>query len=448
MLRGRSTPCVPVPELFRENQFGDSTMSAIAVVFAVLVLAFSVSAGWLSRIYVTAPIAFVVAGAVISAVTPAVGVDAAAGIKVVAELTLALILFHDAAQVRPRQIEADRGLVLRLLLVGLPLTVLLGLLTARLVFPEMPVMIALLLAAALAPTDAGLGAATVLNPVVPVRIRRALNVESGLNDGLITPVVLFAIAAASGEEGLSAGISVLTGLFELGVGAALGAAVGAGGGLLLGWSRRRDLSTQETRSLGVLVLPILAYGLVAVIGGNSFVAAFVAGTAFTAAASWVDQEVSALDRTEGLSELLGFAVWLVFGVAALPLIQNQIGWREVLFAVLSLTVFRMAPVALSLVGSGLRAPSVAFIGWFGPRGLATVVFALLAVEDLEVDASLRTAISTLAITVLLSVLLHGLSAEPFASRYGAWVDRERPSTETAAATEPRARRSLAPRRHT
>ena len=176
-------------------------------------------------------------------------------------------------------------------------------------------------------------------------------------------------------------------------------------------------------------------------------AAFVAGTAFTAAASWVDEEVSALDRTEGLSELLGFAVWLVFGVAALPLIQDQVGWRELLFAVLSLTVFRMVPVAVSLIGSGLRARSVAFIGWFGPRGLATVVFALLAVEDLEVDDSLRIAISTLAMTVLLSVILHGLSAEVFATRYGAWVDRERPVTETAPATEPRARRSLVPRWH-
>src|SRR6478735_9490551 len=197
MLRGRSTPCVPVPELFRENQFGDSRVSAIAVVFAALVLAFSVAAGWLSRVYVTAPIVFVVAGAVISAVSPNASGEAAEGIKVVAEVTLALILFHDAAQVRPRQIEAERGMVLRLLLVGLPLTVLFGFLAARVAFPAMPVMIALLLASALSPTDAGLGAATVLNPAVPVRIRRASNVESGLNDGLITPVVLFAIAAVA-----------------------------------------------------------------------------------------------------------------------------------------------------------------------------------------------------------------------------------------------------------
>ena len=367
--------------------------------------------------------------------------------KVVAEVTLALILFHDAAQVRPSQIEADRGLIIRLLLVGLPLTVLFGFLAARVAFPAMPVMVALLLASALAPTDAGLGAATVLNPVVPVRIRRTLNVESGLNDGLVTPVVLFAIAAAAGEEGLRAGASVVHGLVDLGVGAAIGAVIGAGGGLVLGWSRRRELSTTSTRSLGVLVLPVLAYCLVALIGGNSFVAAFVAGTAFTAAASWVNEEESALDRTEGLSELLGFAVWLIFGLVAFPLIRDQIGWRELLFALLSLTVFRMIPVAVSLIGSGLRARSVAFIGWFGPRGLASVVFALLAVEDLEIDDSLRTAISTLALTVLLSVILHGLTADMFATRFGAWIDRERPPAETAPATEPRARRAVVPRWH-
>ena len=422
-------------------------MTVAAAVFAALVLGFAVTARWLSRVYVTAPITFVAAGAVISAVTPSMAADVTEFVKVLAEVTLALILFHDAAQVRPRQIEADRGSILRLLLVGLPLTVLIGFLAARVVFPAMPVMIALLLAAALSPTDAGLGAATVLNPVVPVRVRRTLNVESGLNDGLVTPVVLFAIAAAAGEEGLSAGASVVRGLFDLGVGAALGAVVGAGGGLLLGWSRRRGLSTPSTRSLGVLVLPVLAYCLVALVSGNSFVAAFVAGTAFTAAAPWVDEEVSALDRTEGLSELLGFAVWLIFGLAVFPLIRDHIGWRELLFALLSLTAFRMIPVAVSLIGSGLRIPSVAFIGWFGPRGLASVVFALLAVEDLEVDDSLRTAVSTIALTVLLSVVLHGVTADLFAARYGAWVDRERPRAETKPATEPRVRRSVVPRWH-
>ncbi len=413
--------------------------------YAALLLAFAASARWLSKVHVTAPIAFVVAGGVIAAVVPSATVGTGGDIKVIAEVTLALILFHDAAQVRPRQIEADRGLVLRLLLIGLPLTVLVGFLSARLMFPAMPVMVALFLAAALAPTDAGLGAATVLNPVVPVRVRRVLNVESGLNDGLVTPVVLFAIAALAGEEGLRPAVTLVEALADIGAGVLVGAVVGAGGGLLLGWSRRRELSTAGTRSLGVLVLPILAYCTTALVGGNSFVAAFAAGTAFTAAASWVDAEQFALDRTEGLSELLGFAVWLVFGLVALSVIRDRVGWRELLFAALSLTVFRMLPVAISLIGSGMRGRSVAFIGWFGPRGLASVVFALLAVEDLDLDEPLRAALSAITVTVLLSVLLHGLTADVFANRYGAWVARESPPAETAPATEPRARQSLVPR---
>ena len=171
------------------------------VVFLVLVLAFAVTARALGRIDVTAPMAFVVAGALLSLGLPDLGEKAHEALTLLTELTLALILFHDAAQVRPRQITADRGLMARLLLVGLPLTIAAGWLLGSVVFPGMPALMLLLLAASVAPTDAGLGAATVLNPVVPVRVRRMLNVESGLNDGLCTPFVLFAIAALAGEGG-------------------------------------------------------------------------------------------------------------------------------------------------------------------------------------------------------------------------------------------------------
>jgi NhaP-type Na+/H+ or K+/H+ antiporter len=175
-----------------------STTLAAALLFALLVLGFTTVSAALGRRLITAPLAFVTFGAVLGfAVAPLQG-TVTEPVKLVAEVTLVLILFHDAAQVRPREIGADRGLYARLLLIGFPLTILLGFLLARLLFPDLPVMMALLLGAALAPTDAGLGAPTVLNPVVPTRVRRALNVESGLNDGLATPVVLFAIAVLAG----------------------------------------------------------------------------------------------------------------------------------------------------------------------------------------------------------------------------------------------------------
>jgi NhaP-type Na+/H+ or K+/H+ antiporter len=419
-----------------------STTLAAAVLFALLVLGFTTVSAALGRRLITAPLAFVAIGAALGfSVGPLPG-TVTEPVKLVAEITLVLILFHDAAEVRPREIGADGGLFARLLLVGFPLTILVGFLIARVLFPDLPVMMALLLAAALAPTDAGLGAPTVLNPVVPTRVRRALNVESGLNDGLATPVVLFAIAVLAGEEGLAPRTSLVDALVELTLGVVAGVLVGGAGGALLGWSRRAGMSTQAGRTLGVLMLPLLSYGTALLISGNGFVAAFISGTAFTGSAPWIHDEETALLGTEEFSDLLGYAVWLVLGLVAVPLVWREAGWRELVFALLALTVVRMLPVALSLIGTRLRAPTLAFIGWFGPRGLASVVFALIALESLEVDESLRVVLATLCLTVLLSVIAHGVSAEPLAARYGAWAARTKPPAELAdmdGGAEPRTR---------
>lgn len=408
-----------------------STGLVAAVLFAVLVLGFTAVAAALGRRLITAPLAFVAIGAVLGFAVDPVDESLTEGIKLVAEVTLVLILFHDAAEVRPREIGSDGGLYARLLLIGFPLTILLGYLSALLLFPDLPVMMALLLAAALAPTDAGLGAPTVLNPVVPTRVRRALNVESGLNDGLATPVVMFAIAVIAGEEGLAPRESFTDALVELSLGVVAGVVVGAAGGALLGWSRSRRMSTAASRTLGVLMIPLLAYGVALLLSGNGFVAAFVSGTAFAGSAAWIHDEESALLGAEELSDLLGYAVWLVLGLVAVPLVWRVASWRELAFAVLALTVMRMLPVALSLVGTGLRPRTVAFIGWFGPRGLASVVFALIALESLEVDDDLRVVLATICLTVLLSVIAHGFSAQPLATRYGAWVAGAAPPAELA-----------------
>ncbi len=407
--------------------------------FAVLVIGFVLVARVLRRAHVTAPIAFVGAGVVLAAVVPPGEEARWVGIKVVAELTLVLLLFHDAAQVRPREIERDRVVMLRLLLLGLPLTILLGWLAARWLLPELPVMFALLLAAALAPTDAGLGAATVLNPVVPVRVRRLLNVESGLNDGLVTPIVLLAITAIATTEGLRVGVSLAAGVAELALGAVLGAGVGLLGGSLLGWSRVRGSSGAHGRALAVLLLPLLAYAIALLTGGNGFVAAFVSGTCFAGAARWIEQEQSALQLAEAVADPLGYAVWLVFGYGAARVVWGAIGPREVLFAVLALTVVRMLPVALAMAGTGFHRRTILFVGWFGPRGLASVVFALIAVETLEPDPNLDLVLSTMTLTVLGSVVAHGLSADPWSQRYGAWVSRTAPPAEVAGASQPRSR---------
>ena len=428
-----------MPLLVPATQATASPELTAFVVYAVLVVLFVAVSRTLGRYWVTAPIVFVAAGALLGLFLPTAAERHWAGIKALAEVTLVLLLFHDAAQVRPRQIQRERGPVARLLLIGLPLTILLGYLAARWLLPDVPAMFALLLAATLAPTDAGLGAATVLNPIVPVRIRRLLNVESGLNDGLATPVVMFAITAIAGSEGLRVGQSVAAALLSLAVGLAIGVAIGVVGALVLGASQRGSTSTRDGRALAVLLLPLLSYVLAALVGGNGFVAAFVAGTAFAGAASWLTEESSALHLTEALADPLGYAVWLLFGFVGLSGVWGYLGLREVAFAALALTILRMGPVALSLIGSGLRWQSVAFVGWFGPRGLASVVFALIAVETLDPDPALHSVVATVALTVLGSVVLHGLTSQPLSERFGAWVDRVQPAAELADAPQPRSR---------
>ncbi len=419
----------------------------VTAAFGVLIVGYVACSSVLDRWNVTAPIVFTAAGTV-------VGVWFWAGteptiVHGVAEITLALILFHDAAQVRPRQIESDAGICARLLLVGLPLTIALGVVTAQLLMPDVGIWPAVLVAAALAPTDAGLGAPTVLNPVVPVRVRRVLNVESGLNDGLSTPVVLFAIASAGTTPGgpVDAATSphtVAAALVELGTGTLVGVLLGAGCGRLLARARRGRHVPTELLTIATLAIPVAAYYGSVGLHSNGFVAAFVAGTAFAAGFTRPagHRPVAAPDAAEPLlltawlSTALSYAVWGLFGVIGVARIVDLLSWQAVVFAALSLTVLRMVPVAVALVGSRFRGPTVLFIGWFGPRGLASVIFALIAVEELAVTEQTRMVIGTIAVTVLLSVLLHGVTAGPGASRYGRWAQQARPVQELRSSAAP------------
>ena len=397
----------------------------------------------LGRVYLTGPIVFMVAGALLGRTVLSGDVDSTV-ILTIAEVTLALMLFHDASQLQPRELRGDSGFTLRLLFVGLPLAIGAGYLVARGLFPDIGIWLALLLAAALTPTDAGLGAATVLNPVVPVRVRRILNVESGLNDGLATPVVLFAVAVAAGEGPEHA---LPEALREIGIGVLFGALVGFLCGRLLERARRSGWAQDSLIPIAALAVPLLCYFGGVELGGNGYIAAFVAGTAFASAQANVEHTHLSLEMTDQISAFLGYAVWTLFGLTAGAHLEVLGRWQTLLFAVLSFTVLRMVPVAIALLGSGLRSPTVVFIGWFGPRGLASVVFALIAYESLDADFQVSTVIGLIATTVALSVVAHGITASPWARRYGAWVQRTQPTVESQGAVEPLpVRRSSAPAR--
>ena len=337
-------------------------------------------------------------------------------IKVVAEVTLVWVLFADASRVRIADIRADKGRYLRLLGLGLPLTIALGALAAAVVLGVSP-WYALLVGAALAPTDAALGSAVMSDRRVPRRVRQTLNVESGLNDGIATPVVLLALAgivAAAGQDHEGPG-GALVGLL---LGVAVGLVVGGGGGALLRIALRRGWSSDEFAGPAVLALALLAYLGAVAIGVNGFVAAFVGGGAYGAFAGRRGmKEVYYVEQTCGLASMIS---WFVFGAVIIPALAAGWTWHILVYAILSLTVVRMLPVAISLLGSGMDRATVLFIGWFGPRGLASIVFALIALEDLHgVAGPIDEVVGAIGLTVLLSVLAHGLSARPLAGRYAA-----------------------------
>jgi sodium/hydrogen antiporter len=391
------------------------TASDLAIVTA-LIFGWGMLSARLERFDVTAPILFVLAGVVLThgPLAPLSVMPAHEAVKALAEVTLVLVLFTDASRVGLRDLRADMGLCVRLLGIGLPLTIGLGALLALGLFKGMDIWLALLIGAALAPTDAALGAGMMVNPAVPERIRRLVNVESGLNDGIATPFVLVAVAGAGAADHI-AGASLSGAVAELALGVLIGAAVGGAGGFVVSAARNRGWAEGSFAGTAVLALAACAYACALALHGNGFIAAFVGGLAFGAFGGRRGERlVPFVEETGALVSLL---VWLAFGAVEVVPALRALTWQIVVYAVLSLTVVRMAPVAVALAGGRLGRHAVLFVGWFGPRGLASVVFALVALEDLGMSDA-GPALTVITVTVLLSVVAHGATANPLARRYG------------------------------
>jgi sodium/hydrogen antiporter len=410
-----------------------------AAIVAAVVFVWGTLSARLERFDVTAPIIFVIAGLLLThgLLSPLGFAPSRELVKALSEITLVLVLFSDASRVRLRDLHADLGLCLRLLGIGLPLTIGLGTLLALALFHGMSIWLALLVGAALAPTDAALGAGVMVNPAVPARIRRLLNIESGLNDGIATPVVLVAIAGAATAEH-AASVGPAKAAAELLLGVLVGVLAGGAGGFVVNVARRRGWAEGGFAGSAVLALAICAYACALAVHGNGFVAAFTGGLAYGATGGKRGERL--VPYVEETGALVSLLVWLAFGaIAVVPAFEN-LTWQTVLYAAASLTVIRMAPVALALTGARLGRSAVAFVGWFGPRGLASVVFALLALEDLGQPA--RPAVTVIAFTILLSVLAHGLTADPLARRYGPQLALTAAGSDDAGMQQPPARRLI------
>ncbi|HEY9310727.1 sodium:proton antiporter [Williamsia sp.] len=404
------------------SEHQDTIHSAIPLLLVGAVFVYSILAARLDRARISAPMVFVAFGVLIGASgLGLIDVDAGAHwLLTIAELTLALLLFSDASHLRLRDVEGDSGPPTRLLFIGLPLTLLAGTLFAYWMFPDRGWVVAALIAAIIAPTDAALGAAVVSDKRVPGRIRRILNVESGLNDGLATPVVMVLITVVASDVGLLGDRSWLieaAGALAIALGVAV--VVGGAGGWLLRWCRGRGLTSPLSEQVAVLTMALVCYLAATEIDGNGFVAAFAGGMFFGFVAPAPLRERSEFTETVGL--LASYAVWMAFGAAMVgPALEHATG-RTVLLAVGALTVVRMVPVAIALIGGRWKWPTVAFIGWFGPRGLATVIFAMIALQELGTTAVSDHVVEVASLTVVFSILAHGLTASPFAQKYGQWA---------------------------
>lgn len=344
--------------------------------------------------------------------------EQSAAIRTLAEATLALLLFCDASRIDLRRIGGAADVSFRLLAFGLPLTIGLGALAAGLIFDRLTLGEALILGVILAPTDAALGQAVISARQVPTRIRQGLNVESGLNDGICVPLLFVAVAAADVESEISGGRGAASLLLEeVGFGALAGIFAGALIAAIVVYAGRRRLIAQPWRQVIPAGGALLAYGVAEPLGGSGFIAAFVAGLAFRALLGRDPGELNEL--SEEVGSVLNGVTFLFFGAALLEPALGELSWQVLLYAVASLTVVRMVPVALAMLGSGARPPTLAFLGWFGPRGLASIVFAVIVIEESSLPQE-DLIVLVAFVTVGLSVLLHGLSAAPLADRYGRW----------------------------
>ena len=383
-----------------------------AAIIAAIVLVYSAVAGRVSRSWLSGPILFTCAGLVFGPL----GLNVlrleitADDLKTIAEASLAMVLFTDAARSDLGVLRRSFALPRRLLLIGLPLTIVLGILCAKVLFPGMDPIVAALLATILAPTDAALGAPVVTDEAVPAKIREALNVESGLNDGICVPIVIILLDLLVGTEVEHNGIWHVFQVIidEIGIGLLVAVLVVPPSVWILRVAARHEWMSAQWLHVPVVALAGLCFTSTQALGGSGFIACFVGGLIF---GYLEDRPQDLLGGATSTGDVLAMLTWIAFGGPLLGLLLHQVTWSMAAYAALSLTVVRMAPVFLALAGSGITANEKLFVGWFGPRGLASIVFAVI-IFDANVPGRDTLAITT-ACTVLLSILAHGATANPF-----------------------------------
>ena len=396
-------------------------MTILAILATVMFL-YSLLSHRLERTIITGPMIFTAAGILMYFALPA---QAAVTFELkpvlrLTEVALAVVLFTDGTRIRVSELIGSAQLPGRLLVIGMPLIILAGTVLAALMFTELSIWEAAILGAILAPTDAGLGHAVMSSKRVPVRIRQALNVEAGLNDGLAIPFLMLFVALARADQTLAQQSWFVYLAQEVGLGVLYGGLLGLVGGWLMGQASKRKWMSAAMQQLALLSIAVLSWAIIEVSAGNSFIGAFVVGLVVKIGYESAGEQM--VEFSEVWGQLLNLYVFAVFG-ALVGSVLGNFNARVVLYAVLSLTIVRLLPVGISLVGARLHWSSVLFMGWFGPRGLASIVLGLIYLKQ-EANLAGESLISLAVMaTVLLSVVAHGISAAPAINVYAKQVER-------------------------
>ncbi len=395
---------------------------AVVAVFAFL---YSIVAGGLAKTVISGPMIFIGFGLLFGPL--GLGVLTwdinTTELRILADLTLALILFIDASIADLNVLKRSFKLPQRMLIVGLPLIIALGFGVGYLIFDDLTLFELAILATMLAATDAALGKAVITNEAVPEDIREGLNVESGMNDGICVPVLFLFIALAVGSntDGDSTSLALTLFIKEIGIGLVVGLGMTAVGSWILTWCWKRGWLTSIWQQVPVITLAVGSFAVAQSLHGSGYVAAFVGGLLFGYLAKGYDHEL--LHAAEGTGEVMALVTWVVFGSAVIGQAYEYFNWQVVLYAVLSLTLVRMLPIFVSLTGTGKSTRSKLFLGWFGPRGLASIVFAIIVLNKDLPGGELM--VITVVCTVVLSIFVHGLTANPFARSLAAGSSQQK-----------------------
>ena len=397
---------------------------AILAIFALL---YSLVAGRLERTSLSGPMVFLSFGVIAGPLVLGwLQFDVGrTELRVLADLTLALVLFIDAANANKSVLKKHASIPLRMLLFGLPMTIALGIGVGMLLFDDLGLWELAILATMLTATDAALGKAVVTNKTVPARIREGLNVESGLNDGICVPLLLvfIVLAEATGSDAQGTQLMMIYMAEEIGIGLAVGLGLTVVGVKLMDYCYKRGWITKIWEQLPVIMLALICFTVAQSLGGSGYIAAFAGGILFGILAKEETHEL--VMDAEGMAETLAMFTWIVFGAAFINKAYQLITWEIFAYAVLSLTVIRMLPMMLSLAGSGEKTESKLFMAWFGPRGFASIVFAIIVLNT-SIPGAPEMAVVVVC-TVILSAFAHGITANPMAKALAKKLGTENPA---------------------